>query len=115
MKQVIAIIQPDYLDAVKKQLYAQGIKSMTVSVGLGRGRGKIIHPIYRGVREMGNLNYKYRLSIVVNEKDVEKTIAAVIKGARTDKPGDGKIFVLDVPRCISIRTGKEGEEVIQFS
>ena len=52
------------------------------------------------------------MEIAVNENFVDKTIKAIIKGARTGKIGDGKIFVVDLPRCIRIRTGDEGSEAI---
>jgi len=52
------------------------------------------------------------LEVAVNEDFVEPTIKAIIKGARSGKIGDGKIFVLDIPRCIRIRTGEEGAKAI---
>jgi len=59
-----------------------------------------------------NLLKKVRLEIAVNEDFVEPTIEAVIKGARTGNIGDGKIFVLDLPECIRIRTGERGSAAI---
>ena len=67
---------------------------------------------YRGVKETGNLLRKVRLDIAVNEEFVDRTIAALIKGARTGKIGDGKIFVTELTRCIRIRTGEEGGKAI---
>lgn len=55
-----------------------------------------------------NLLKKVRIEIAVNEDFVEPTINAIIKGARTGEIGDGKIFVLDLPECIRIRTGETG-------
>jgi nitrogen regulatory protein P-II 1 len=52
------------------------------------------------------------LEIVVNEEFVESTINAIKKGAYTGNIGDGKIFVIDLLRCIRIRTGEEGNEAI---
>jgi nitrogen regulatory protein P-II 1 len=112
MKLIIAIIQPDRLDEVKKALYAADINLVTVSEVLGHGRQMGISEVYRGVKENGNLLRKIRLEIGVNEEYVEPTIQALIKGARTGEVGDGKIFVLDMPECIRIRTGDRGPEAI---
>ncbi|MBL8013349.1 MAG: P-II family nitrogen regulator [Candidatus Omnitrophica bacterium] len=112
MKLVIAIIQPHRLDEVKKALYAAEINLITVSEVLGHGRQIGVDEFYRGVKETGNLLRKYRLEIAVNDNFVEPAINAIIKGARTGKIGDGKIFVMDLPRCIRIRTGEEGPKAI---
>jgi nitrogen regulatory protein P-II 2 len=112
MKLVIAIIQPHRLDEVKKELYASQINLVTVSEVLGHGRQVGVDEVYRGVRETGNLLRKIQLEIAVNEEFVEPTIKAIVKGARTGKIGDGKIFVLDLHRCVRIRTGEEGTKAI---
>lgn len=112
MKLIIAIIQPHRLEEVKKALYSEDINLITVSEILGHGREKSIDEYYRGAKETGNLLRKMRLEIAVNENYVEKTIKAIVRGAKTGKVGDGKIFVLDLPRCIRIRTGEEGNEAI---
>ena len=59
-----------------------------------------------------NLLKKVRLEIAVNEDFVEPTVKAIIEGAKTGKIGDGKIFVVDLPECIRIRTGERGEKAI---
>jgi len=112
MKLIIAIIQPDRLEEVKKELYAKEVNLITVSEVLGHGRQKGITEIYRGIKEGGNLLRKIRLEIAVNENFVEPTVAAIVKGARTGDIGDGKIFVLDLKECIRIRTGENGSEAI---
>ena len=112
MKLIIAIIQPHRLEEVKKALYAADVNLITVSEVLGHGRQIGVDEFYRGVKETGNLLRKIRLEIAVNENFVEPTIQAIIKGAKTGRIGDGKIFVLDLPRCIRIRTGEEGSEAI---
>ena len=112
MKLVIAIIQPHRLDEVKRELYAAKVDLITVSEVLGHGRQVGIDEFYRGVRETGNLLRKIQLEIAVNENFLEPTIKAIVKGARTGKIGDGKIFVLDLHRCVRIRTGEEGHQAI---
>ena len=112
MKLVIAIIQPYRLEEVKKALYSSDVNLITVSEVLGHGRQVGVDEFYRGVKETGNLLRKVQVEIAVNEDFVEPTIKAIIKGARTGKIGDGKIFVLDLPRVVRIRTGEEGTKAI---
>lgn len=112
MKLIIAIIQPYRLEEVKKALYSADVNLITVSEVLGHGRQVGVDEFYRGVKETGNLLRKIRLEIAVNDNFVEPTVNAIIKGARTGKIGDGKIFVQDLPRCIRIRTGEEGPKAI---
>jgi nitrogen regulatory protein P-II 1 len=108
MKLIIAIIQPDKLEEVKEELYKEEVNLITVSEVLGHGRQKGVTEIYRGAKETGNLLRKMRLEIAVNENFVEPTIKAIVKGAKTGEIGDGKIFILDLPECIRIRTGEKG-------
>ncbi|MBF0512198.1 MAG: P-II family nitrogen regulator, partial [Candidatus Omnitrophica bacterium] len=105
MKLIIAIIQPYKLEEVKKELYAVNVNLITVTEVLGHGRQIGHDEFYRGVKETGNLLRKVQLEIAVNDDFVEPTIKALINAARTGKIGDGKIFVLDLPPCIRIRTG----------
>jgi nitrogen regulatory protein P-II 2 len=68
--------------------------------------------IYRSHKEPGNLLRKVKIEIAVNDDFVERTVAAIIKGARSERIGDGKIFVLDLERCVRIRTGESGSVAI---
>ncbi len=112
MKLIVAMIQPHKLPDVKKALYDAEVYKMTVSNALGCGQQKGYTETYRGVVHEVNLLKKVRLEIAVNEDFVKQTIDAIVKGARTGKIGDGKIFVLDLPQCIRIRTGEKGGEAI---
>jgi len=108
MKLVIAIIQPHKLEQVKEELYKAEVNLITVSEVLGHGRQKGVAEVYRGTKETGNLLRKIRLEIAVNDNFVEPTVRAITQGAKTGETGDGKIFVLDLPQCIRIRTGETG-------
>ena len=112
MKLVIAIIQPHKLEDVLQELDKEEIHLRTVSNVLGCGRQKGITEVYRGRKETGNLLKKVRLEIAVNDNFVQQTIAAIMRGARTGKIGDGKIFVTDLAECVRIRTGEKGGEAI---
>ena len=112
MKLVIAIIQPTKLPDVKKALFDAEIRKMTVTNVIGCGQQAGYTENYRGNIIEVNLIKKVRLEIAVNEDYVKPTIDAIIKGARSGNIGDGKIFVVDMPQCIRIRTGEVGMEAI---
>ena len=112
MKYVIGIIQPDRLDDVLKRLLEKEIHLVTVSSVIGRGRQQGVAEIYRSHKEPGNLLRKTKLEIAVNDEYVKPTIEAITGGARSGNIGDGKIFVMDLPECIRIRTGEKGNTAI---
>ncbi len=112
MKLVIAYIQPHKLNDVKQALYAAEIHKMSVTNALGCGQQKGFHETYRGVDIEVNLLKKVRLEIAVNEEFVQSTVDAIITGAKTGNIGDGKILVVNLERCVRIRTGEEGKAAI---
>ena len=112
MKLIIAYIQPHKLQDVKKALYKAQVFKMSVTNALGCGEQHGYEESYRGIKFEVNLLKKVRLEIAVNEDFVEKAIDAIIEGAKTEKIGDGKIFVLDLNECIRIRTGDKGNKAI---
>lgn len=112
MKLITALIQPERLPAVKQALFEAQVYKMTVSTALGAGQQAGYSETYRGVRHEVNLLKKMRIEVAVNEDYVEPTIDAIIKGARTNHIGDGKIFVVNLAECIRIRTGERGSKAI---
>jgi nitrogen regulatory protein P-II 2 len=115
MKLIIAIIQPNRLEAVKAALADVEVFRLTVMDVQGFGRQRGHSEIYRGHEVSVNLVRKVQLMIAVNDNFLEPTIDAVIKGGRTGpsgEVGDGKIFVLPLEDCIRIRTGERGGEAI---
>ncbi len=112
MKLIIAYIQPHRLDEVKKCLAWADVGKMSVTNSLGCGAQKGYHESYRGVSFDVNLLKKVRVEVAVNEDFVEKTIDAIIAGARTGEIGDGKIFVIELAECIRVRTGERGNEAV---
>ena len=112
MKYIIAIIQPDRLDAVLERLTEKEIHLVTVSNVMGRGRQKGISEVYRSHKEAGSLLRKIKLEIAVNEAYVKPAIDAIQVGARSGEIGDGKIFILDLGEVIRIRTGENGSRAI---
>lgn len=112
MKMVVAVIQPDKLMDVKEALLEAHITKMTASNVIGCGQQMGYRESYRGIPTEINLLKKVELRIAVNDEFVKPTVDAIIKGARTGKIGDGKIFVWDLPDCIRIRTGETGTDAI---
>ncbi len=112
MKLIVAYIQPHKLNDIKKALYKAEVHKMSVTNAVGCGAQKGYHESYRGVDVEVNLLKKVRLEIAVNEEYAERTVEAIIEGARTGQIGDGKIFVLDLSECIRIRTGERGKDAI---
>ena len=112
MKLVIAYIQPHKLNDVKKAQYEHDVHKMSVTNALGCGAQQGYEESYRGIKFEVNLLKKVRLEVAVNEDFVDKTVAAIVAGAKTGQLGDGKIFVLDLHECIRIRTGEKGSRAI---
>lgn len=112
MKLIIAYVQPEKMEDVKSALIKADIKKMSVTNSLGCGQQGGYKETYRGVNIDVNLLKKVRFEIAVNDEFEDKTVEAIVNGALTGHIGDGKIFVLDLPRCIRIRTGEEGVEAI---
>ncbi|ACF12877.1 nitrogen regulatory protein P-II [Chloroherpeton thalassium ATCC 35110] len=112
MKYIIAMIQPHKLPDVKQALFDADIRKMTVTNVLGCGQQGGYEETYRGVPTEINLLKKVKIEIAVNEDYAQKAIDAITKGARSGNIGDGKIFVLDLPQCIRIRTGETGHDAI---
>jgi nitrogen regulatory protein P-II 2 len=112
MKYIIAIIQPDKLDAALDELEKREIHLVTVSNVMGRGRQRGIAEVYRSHKEVGSLLRKTKLEIAVNDDYVEETVSAILQSTGTGQTGDGKIFILDLEQCIRIRTQERGSEAI---
>ena len=112
MKLVSCVIRPEKLDAVTAALDKQHVVGMTLTDvrGFGRQKGQVEH--YRGGKYTIRFISKVKVDIVVQDEDVAKTISAIEQAARTGKVGDGKIFVLDVPNALRIRTGEKGTSAL---
>jgi nitrogen regulatory protein P-II 2 len=106
MKLVMAFIKPFKLDEVREALTPLGVQGLTVTEVKGFGRQKGQTEIYRGAEYQVSFLPKIKIEVVVPDELVDAVLEAVAKAARTDKIGDGKIFVLDVERALRIRTGE---------
>ena len=112
MKLVTAIIKPFKLDDVKEALRTAGIAGMTVSEVQGFGRQRGHTEVYRGTEYTVDFVPKVRIEILADDADAPRIAQAIVEAARTDKIGDGKVWVTDVGRVIRIRTGEMGDDAI---
>lgn len=112
MKMVVAVIQPEKLEAVKQALFNAEVYKMTVSRVRGCGQQAGYSEHYRGQVKQINLLEKIRIEIAVNDNFVSPTVKAIIKGAKTGHIGDGKIFIMPLEECIRIRTNENGSDAI---
>ena len=112
MKLITAIIKPHKLDEVKEALEAFGITGMTVSEASGYGRQRGHSEVYRGAEYTVDFVPKVKLEILVDDGDVERVVEKLIATARTDKIGDGKVWVVPVEGAWRIRTGETGPDAL---
>ena len=112
MKKIEAIIKPFKLDEVKEALQEIGIQGLTVIEAKGFGRQKGHTELYRGAEYVVDFLPKVMIIVVVEDTMAERVIEAIIGVARTDRIGDGKIFVSTIEEAIRIRTGEKGSAAI---
>jgi len=113
MKMVVAYIRHDAFDPIRHELLDKGFPSLTVTEVKGSGRQKGITEHYRGADLTVHLRPKVKLECVVEDKDVAVVREVIVTHARTGSVGDGKLFVLPVEDAVRLRTGEEGERVLQ--
>jgi len=107
MKMVQAVIRPEKLDEVKKELEDSGFIAMTITEVRGRGEQKGITLEYRGTKMEVDLLPKVKLELVVKDGEAAKVIGIIKAAARTGRVGDGKIFLLPVEKMLRVRTDEE--------
>jgi nitrogen regulatory protein P-II 1 len=112
MKKVEAIIKPFKLDDVRDQLFEIGIRGLTVSEVKGFGRQKGHTELYRGAEYVVDFLPKVKIEVVIEEDQVEAVISAIVEGARTNRIGDGKIFVSPIETAVRIRTEERGPDAL---
>ena len=112
MKLVTAIIKPFKLDEVREALAAVGVQGVTVTEVKGFGRQKGHTELYRGAEYVVDFLPKVKIEVVLSDDMVDTAVEAIINAARTEKIGDGKIFISPVAQVIRIRTGETNEAAI---
>jgi len=114
LKKIEAIIREEALDTVKDALRAIGIVGMNVVEVRGHGRQGGIDLSWRGTAYKMDMIPKIMMSIILSDRNVEKTIETISSAARTGKEGDGIIFVYPVDDVVRIRTGERGGEALSY-
>ena len=115
MKRIVAIVQPHRLEAIQQALTEVEVFRLTVNDVQGYGRQKGHTEYFHGEAQQVNLLRKVRLAIAVHDEFVERTIAAIMRGARGGaggQVGDGKIFVMPLENAIRISDGGQGNEAV---
>ena len=112
MKQITAIVKPFKLEEVREALTAIGVRGMMVTEVKGFGTQSGHTEIYRGAEYAVNFVPKVKLEIVVTDAMAEPVVEAIARTAKTEKIGDGKIFVLDVESAMRVRTGEMNEDAL---
>lgn len=112
LKLIIAAIKPFKLEEVREALTTIGVRGMMVTEIKGFGSQSGHTEIYRGAEYAVNFVPKVRLEIVVSDALAEAVVDTIAKTAKTDKIGDGKIFVLDVNHAVRVRTGEINDEAL---
>ncbi|MEM7076546.1 MAG: P-II family nitrogen regulator [Pseudomonadota bacterium] len=112
MKKIEAIIKPFKLDEVKEALQDVGVQGLSVIEVKGFGRQKGHTELYRGAEYVVDFLPKVKIDVVLEDDQVEAAIEAIVSAAKTDKIGDGKIFVSSIEQAIRIRTGEAGADAL---
>jgi nitrogen regulatory protein PII len=112
MKLITAIIRPFKLDDVRDALSQAGVTGITVTEVKGYGRQKGHTELYRGAEYVVDFVPKIKLETAVPDARVDVVIDAIVESARTDKVGDGKIFVTPLDHAVRIRTGEIGDDAL---
>ena len=112
MKLITAVVKPFKLDEVREALEAVGVHGMTVTDVQGFGRQRGHTEVYRGAEYEVAFVPKIRLEVLADDADTNDIVDAIVEAARTDKIGDGKIWVTSVETAVRIRTGERGADAL---
>ena len=112
MKLITAVVKPFKLEDVKEALRGLGVQGMTVSEVRGFGRQRGHTEVYRGAEYTIDFVPKVKLEIIADDESAAAIIDAIVAAARTDKIGDGKVWVTPVEELVRIRTGEMGHDAL---
>lgn len=112
MKLITAIVKPFRLEEVKQDLNKIGVNGMTVSEASGHGRQRGHVEVYRGAEYQVDLIPKVRIEVIVDDADADRVVDVIVKAARTDNIGDGKVWVSHLDSVVRVRTGERGSDAV---
>lgn len=113
MKKIEAIIRPEKLDTVRKELDKSGYPGIMITEVEGHGKQKGIEQQWRGEKFKVEFLPKVKIEIVAKDNDADRIVSAIIQTARTGAVGDGKIFISDIKDAVRIRTGDRGDKAVE--
>ncbi len=112
MKLIVAVIKPFKLEDVRSALAKANVKGMTVSEVQGYGRQGGHTEVYRGAEYQTQFVPKLKIELVVGDDQAAELVEAIVDAARTDKIGDGKVWVTPVEDLVRVRTGERGADAV---
>jgi nitrogen regulatory protein PII len=112
MKLITAVIKPFKLDEVKEALKGAGVNGITVTEVQGFGRQSGHTEVYRGAEYTVEFVPKIKVEVLADDDQVDAITDALVGSARTEKIGDGKLWITDVGAVQRIRTGEKGPDAI---
>lgn len=112
MKLITAVVRPHRLDEVKTALRELGVQGLTVTEASGYGRQHGHTEVYRGAEYRVDLVPKIRIEVVVADPDADPVVDAIVRAARTDRIGDGKVWTQPVETVVRVRTGERGPDAL---
>jgi nitrogen regulatory protein P-II 1 len=112
VKRIEAIVRPERLDAVKSALVELGQSGLTVYEVKGHGIQRGVSLQWRGREYTVDLLPKIAVVACVHDHEVQDCIDVIVKMGRTNRIGDGKIFVAPIEQVVRIRTGESGAEAL---
>ena len=112
MKKIEAIIRPEKLDAVLDALENVGYSGLMITEIKGHGKQKGLVQQWRGEQYKVKLIYKVKIEIIAKDSEIEGIKNTIIKSAKTDEMGDGKLFIYAIEEAVKIRTGETGEDAL---
>jgi nitrogen regulatory protein PII 2 len=123
MKEIMAIVRMNKMNQTKRALSEVGISSITARDALGRGKGLVDVQLLEGAEkgyeeaisqlgQSGRMIPKRALLVVVPDELVNQTVTTIIRVNQTGKSGDGKIFVMPCLDAVRVRTGEQGDGIL---
>jgi len=114
LKKIEAIIREDKVNDVREALNDIGIVGMNMFEVRGHGRQGGIQLVGRAGTYQVNMLPKIQINIVLNERNLDAALEAILKSAYTGETGDGIIFVTPVEDVIRVRTRERGTNAMMY-
>ena len=126
MKEIMAIVRQNKVNATKNALAEAGFPAFTCRKIMGRGKRPIdlslvqtilsaeempISPVGEYITEVSRLIPKRCFVLIVPDEEVERLVKVIMEVNSTGNPGDGKIFVLPIMESYRVRDGQSVNDI----